>query len=254
MRKIILSLITLATALTMGAQIKIHNTLGMELFHLWRGLEVSKGLNFTDELSFSDKNDHFRIGFWGGVDVTGDYREFDYYISYNYKGLTISLWDEFDFSPDPNKSPDAYKIFNYNCHTTGHCIDLCIDYYFGDKVPLKLSWATFIAGADRGINAKGKEVQRYSTYVEASYKVFENDKFIVTPSVGAEFAFRPTMNDGGKCRATYYGNRAMVNEVRLNVTYKLRIRSYEMPISAICMWNPEANRGYFGATVTLLSF
>ncbi|MCF0213763.1 MAG: hypothetical protein HUK13_04860, partial [Muribaculaceae bacterium] len=62
MRKIILSLITLATALTMGAQIKIHNTLGMELFHLWRGLEVSKGLNFTDELSFSDKNDHFRIG------------------------------------------------------------------------------------------------------------------------------------------------------------------------------------------------
>ena len=253
MKKIILSLLTAATALSMGAQIKIHDTFGMELFHLWRGLEVSKGLNFTNELSFGDKNDHFRIGFWGGVGVTGDYREFDYFASYNIKGFSIALWDIFNFSPSSYDDPRSYKIFNYDCHSTGHFLDLSIGYYFGEKVPLQLSWATIIAGRDRGINNKGEEVQRYSNYVSASYKVFENDKFVITPSIGATFAFRNTLNDKGENKATFYGNKACVNDIRLNATYKLKIRSYMIPVSAIVMWNPEANRGYFGASATLFS-
>ena len=253
MKKLLISLLVLAMAIPASARMRIHDSLGMELFHLWRGLEVSKGLDFTNELSFSDNADHFRIGFWGGISVTGDYREFDYFISYKIKGFSIALWDIYNFSPGIYDNPDSYKIFNYNCHTTGHFLDLSVGYYFGDKVPLTLNWATIIAGRDRGINDKGKEVQRYSTFVSASYKVFENDMFIVTPSVGAEFAFRPTVNDKGQNRATFYGNRALINDIRLNVTYKLKIRSYMIPITATCMWNPEANKGYFGATIVLFS-
>ncbi|MCF0220408.1 MAG: hypothetical protein HUK14_11565 [Muribaculaceae bacterium] len=254
MRKNTLLLLTLACAISASAKVNIHETLNMELFHFWRGFASAKTVTFVNDLSFSDKNDHFFVGVWGAVSVTGNYREFDYYLAYNYKGLTVSLWDYFDFSPGAYDNPEAYKIFNYNCHTTAHALDFCIDYFFGDKVPLKLSWNTILWGGDRGLNKQGKEVQRYSTYVEASYKVFENDKFIVTPSIGAEFAFRPTLNDKGLYRATYYGNRAMINEIRLSVTYKLKICSYDLPITAICLWNPETNKGYFGASATLFSF
>ena len=253
MKKLLLSLLTLACALPLSAGIGIHETFDLELFRLWRGFQLSKNLSFSNDLSFSDKNDHFRIGFWGGVSVTGDYREFDYFISYKIAGFSIALWDIYNFSPGIYENPDAYKIFNYNCHTTGHFLDLSVGYYFGDKVPLSLNWATIIAGRDRGINNKGKEVQRYSTFVSASYKAYENDMFIVTPSIGAEFAFRNTLNDQGKNKGTFYGNKAMINDIRLNVTYKLKIRDYMIPITATCMWNPEANKGYFGASIVLFS-
>ena len=254
MKKITLLLLALTCAFSASSKINIHETLSLELFHLWRGLALAKTVAFSNDLSISDKNDHFFVGVCGSISVTGNYREFDYYISYNYKGLTLSLYDYFDFSPGIYDNPEAYKIFNYNCHTTAHALDFCVDYFFGEKVPLKLSWNTILWGADRGLNKQGKEVQRYSTYVEASYKVFENDMFIITPSIGAEFAFRPTVNDKGLYRATYYGNRAMINDIRLNVTYKLRIGSYDLPLTATCMWNPEDNKGYFGATATLVSF
>ena len=97
------------------------------------------------------------------------------------------------------------------------------------------------------------DTQRYSTFVQASYKVYEDDKFVVTPSVGGNFAFKPTMNDEGKKRETFYGNEGGINDVRLNVTYKLKVGNHEMPITGTAMWNPQANRGYYGVAINLLT-
>ena len=232
------------------AQAKLHLSSGLELTHLWRGLEVSKGLTFDNDISISDKNDHFRVDFWGGMQVSGDYKEFDYYASYNYGGFSAAVWDIFNFSDgiydDTRGTEKPYRIFNYDCHTTGHFLDAVISYNFGQKVPLTLSWSTIFAGRDRGAK---NEQNLYSTFVQASYKVYEDNNFIVTPSVGGVFAMNP--EEGTK--ATFYSKTAGVNDVRMNVTYKLKVGKHSMPVTATAMWNPEANRGYFGASINLLN-
>ncbi len=249
MKKIFLSLVCAVGALAATAQ--VHFNAGLETSHLWRGLEVSSGVDVTSQFSFSDKSNHFNVGFWGGMQVNKDqYKEFDYFVSYSAGGFTVALWDIWNFT---NAEGDAAKIFNYNCRTTGHFFDLSLAYNFG-KVPLTLSWATIIGGSDRG-TTKGeyKDTQRYSTFVQASYKVYEDENFVVTPSVAGNFAFKPTINEEGKKRETFYGDEGGINDVRLNVTYKLKVGNHEMPITGTAMWNPQANKGFYGVSVNLLS-
>ena len=249
MKKFIISLICGAAAL--GASAQIHFNAGLETSHLWRGLEVSSGVDVTSQFTFSDKTNHFNIGVWGGMQINKDqYKEFDYFASYSIGGFTVALWDIWNFT---NAEGDAAKIFNDNCRTTGHFLDLSFNYNFS-KIPLTLYWSTIIAGSDRGTtNGEVKDTQRYSTFVQASYTVYENDKFAVTPSVGGNFAFKPTVNDEGKKRETFYGNEGGINDVRLNVTYKLKVGNHPLPITATAMWTPQANRGYYGVAVNLLT-
>ena len=250
MKKLILSLA--CAALALGAAAQVHFDAGLETSHLWRGLEVSSGLDVTSQFSFSDKANHFNIGVWGGMQVGRDkYKEFDYFASYSNGGFTVALWDIWNFT---DATGDAAKCFNYNCRTTGRFQDLSVSYNFGEKVPLTLTWATVISGSDRG-NGKGeaKDTQRYSTWIQASYKVYENDKFVVTPSIAGDFAFKPTYNSEGKKRETFYGDEGGINDVRLNVTYKLKIGKYDMPITGTAMWNPQANKGYYGVSMTLVN-
>ena len=60
MNKIFRSLACLSAMLTLSlsanAQAKLHVVSGLETTHIWRGLEVSKGLTFDNEIAISDKN------------------------------------------------------------------------------------------------------------------------------------------------------------------------------------------------------
>lgn len=254
MNKIFRSLACLSAMLTLSlsanAQAKLHVVSGLETTHIWRGLEVSKGLTFDNEIAISDKNNHFRFGLWGGMQINGNYKEFDYYVQYSNNGFTASVWDIYNFSDGIYNNDNCYKIFNYDCHDTGHFIDAGISYDFSaiaPKFPLTLSWNTVIAGRDRGVT---NDHNLYSTYVQAAYKVYEDDNFIITPSVGCNFALNPEKDIKG----TFYGDRNFgVNDVRINATYKLKIANHPFPVTTTAMWNPEANKGYFCVSVNLLN-
>ena len=90
---------------------KLHYNAGLETTHLWRGLEVSKGLTFDNEFSLSDNNNHFRVGLWGGMQINGDYKEFDYYVNFNHSGFNLAVWDIYNFSDGlAPEGSDWYKI------------------------------------------------------------------------------------------------------------------------------------------------
>ena len=44
------------------------------------------------------KDKSLTAGFWGGGSFNGDYKEFDYFVSYAKKGLSLLLWDVNNFS------------------------------------------------------------------------------------------------------------------------------------------------------------
>ena len=127
--------------------------------------------------------------------------------------------------------------------------------------PLTLTWATLVQGRDRGNVARdgnGKivdplnEAQNvYSTFVQAAYRLYEDENWNVDASVGAAFALNPYDKKYGM-NNNLYGKHAGVNDVRLGATYKLKIGKYTLPVGGQMMWNPEASKAYFRATVTLL--
>ena len=101
-------LAAMAMSFSANAQ-KLHYNAGIETTHLWRGLEVSKGLTFNNEFSLSDNNNHFRVGLWGGMQINGNYKEFDYYLNYNNSGFNVAVWDIYNFS-DGIYSTDAISL------------------------------------------------------------------------------------------------------------------------------------------------
>lgn len=251
MKKILLLAAMAVTSLAASAQ--LHLNVGAETSHLWRGYEVSNGLNETAQLSYQAGG--FQIGLWNGMTVTSNsYREFDYFASYTTGGFTVSLWDIYNYSPGSRRpghtESEWMNIFNYNKYSTGHILDLGLAYNFGEACPLTLSWNTIIQGRDLDINKDGEAVNAYSSYVQAAYTVYEDENWTVTPSIGGTLKF------AGETDGNFYSSdhKVALNDLRLAATYKLHVGNHPMPVTATAMWNPELKRGYMAVSVNLLAF
>ena len=135
----------LLSASAFGQTARLHLSGTLQNMHLWRGLQVADGAVLAADLNLGLFDDGLRIGLWGGTDFTGDYKEFDYYVSYSVAGFTFAVWDIFNYSPE---LPFSKDIFYYNKYSTSHVLEFSVAYNFDTKlnVPLRLYWATIFAG------------------------------------------------------------------------------------------------------------
>ena len=235
----------LLTTAAFGQTARMHLSGTLQNMHLWRGLQIADGGVLAADVNVGLFNDRLKVGLWGGTDFTGDYKEFDYYVSYSVAGFTVAVWDIFNYSP---ALPFSKDIFNYNKHSTGHFLDLSVAYDFDTKfeVPLRLYWATIFAGRD--LNQAGRN--RYSTYVNAEYSLFRDEHWIVDVGLGGTFAFNRDGADGG---ANFYGYDG-IDQISLRATYKLKLGRFDMPVFAHAMWNPDQRAGYLQVGVNLFAF
>lgn len=235
--------ILLASTTVYGQQLHLSGTL--QNMHLWRGLQVADGGVLAADVNVGFFDDGLKVGLWGGTDLTGDYKEFDYYISYSVAGFTVAVWDIFNYSPS---LPFSKDIFNYNKYSTTHFLDLSLAYDFESisKLPLRVSWATIFAGRD--LNMAGNN--RYSTFVYGEYSLYRNEQWLVDFGLGGTFAFNRGSADGS---TNFYGNDCL-NQISLKTTYKLQLGRFTLPIFAHAMWNPDLKDGYLQVGVNLFAF
>ena len=85
MRK--LCLIVWGVFFTLHTFSQIHLDAQLSNNHLWRGIEVADGMVVTSDLSYTFLKGHVHIGFWGGTNTTGQYKEFNNHLSFHIKGL-----------------------------------------------------------------------------------------------------------------------------------------------------------------------
>ena len=95
---------------------KFHLSGTLQNMHLWRGLQVADGGVLAADVNVGFLNDGLKVGLWGGTDFTGDYKEFDYYVSYSVAGFTFAVWDIFNYSPELPFSKDIFS-----CHGEDFC-------------------------------------------------------------------------------------------------------------------------------------
>ena len=212
--------------------------LTLKNMHLWRGFKVTNAAMAAADLHYTTRDGHFRTGVWGGSGFTGEYREFDYYASYSKGRFLVALWDINNFS----SYPDA-NIFSYDQAGTSHFADLTVAYTLSDKLPLRVSWSTILLGRDYYTEADGRVKSTFSNYVQLDYPVWHKGSASLSLLAGGAFAF-------GRQQSFY---AAHPNFTNLGGVYArtLQLGTYEVPVAATALWNPEKKYGALQVAVTL---
>lgn len=199
--------------------------------YIWRGFKVSNSPITDVDMHYNlTKDKSFAVGVWGGAGFTGDYKEFDYYISYTKPRYSFSIWDVNNFSDYPNAN-----LFNYNPRSTSHFVDVRAGYKFGDAFPLSLDWTTIVLGRDTHVKSNGDVANSYSHYVELGYRLWKDGPSELHVFVGGGFAFGMQEN--------FYGSKPNVVNTGVTINKDLVLFKYHMPIAATAMFNPEKKYG-----------
>lgn len=225
---------------------------GLRSNHLSKGEIITDQPIFATQVSFAlNKARTIRLGAWGGSALSNNadgtqYKEIDYFLSYQKNGFNITLWDYFN-STRFNSAIASDNIFNYSRSRTSHLLNLAIAYQLQHDYPLKIETNVIVyGGANAGeilYQSDGEyDKNRYSSYVEFSYPKALNDEYTVNPFVGVGFAFNP--GNPAEDQTTYlYGNgKNKFDVVSLGFTLTKEVsvfNKFNFPLSITTLWNPS---------------
>lgn len=205
--------------------------LDVQTKYVWRGMEM-----MTEDAApvlFPSVNYSWKglyVYFMGGYATNGKYAEVDAGISYTVSDFTIGVYNY--YYPTVNDKKDTY--FGETKHT-GHWLEASINYN-SSKIPLWVTLSNFFYGADKYIDAQGKEKQAYSTYFEiGTYYDFLNNNRI---SLGLGAALNKS------CYNNYDHDFSICN-IDLKYTYNVHFKSgWILPLSAEYIYNPVFDKSY----------
>ncbi|MCC8034401.1 MAG: hypothetical protein LIO77_00500 [Rikenellaceae bacterium] len=200
--------------------------------HLWRGLEVSSSALAAMQTAYTDRSGQFTMGVWAGAAFNGKFKEFDYFLSYTYKGFNVAVWDIYNFSPGASYNID--DAFNYKARETGHFIDVQVNYTLQGNYPFQIGWATVVYGRDRGTDNRRN---LYSTYVWTEMPIWRDGFVDLDGGIAGAFALKKQSG----VKDIFYGKRAGIVNVNLTASKNVVLGNYVLPVSLTTMWNPVNN-------------
>lgn len=224
-----------------GARLRespFHLGLDLQTKYMWRGMEM-----MTEDAApvlFPNINYQWKglyVYAMGGYAVNGKYAEVDLGVSYTWRGFTLGFNDY--YYPTVDSKEDKY--FGGGKHT-GHWLEACLT-YAPEKVPVWATLSNFFYGADKYIDADGKEKQAYSTYLEVgTYYDFLHSNRIAL-AVGA--AFNKSCYNG-------YEHDFSVCNLELKYTYNVEFKSgWTLPLSAAYIYNPVFDKSFVNFTASV---
>jgi len=208
--------------------------------YAWRGLALSALPNIQPALSLEFKG--FALGAWASTDFIGEYREYDLFASYNYKFLTLTVYDYYTESK-------YYDYFGFESDKTGHTLDFFVTIEGGEKYPFDLTFSTLFYGNDpkwdKTTNTANRQENNYSIYTEAGYtiKLGENS---LRPYVAAT-PFDSQYGDGlGNKTGFAIVNTGIVGEREVKIT-----ETFSLPFKATLASNLQAKTIFFILSITI---
>ena len=200
--------------------------------YVWRGAQFSDSPNLQPYMSVGFGG--FSLMGWGSYAMGKNYAEIDLFLSYNLKGVTLSVNDYF------NEQDTALWTTNWrewDRAYTGHLVEAQLSYTTsGENHPLTLTASTLIYGAD--LDDAGE--QRYSTYFEASYPFSVKDYELSITAGGT------VTSDG------FYSSHAGLVNVGVQAVRDIKVNdNFSIPLSLSLVYNPENDDSFM---VLMLSF
>lgn len=212
--------------------------LDVQTKYIWRGMEM-----MTEEAApvlFPSVNYSYKglyVYAMGGYAINGKYAEVDLGLSYTWKGLNIGFNDY--YYPTVNSREDKYLEGGKH---TGHWFEAALT-YAPEKIPLWVTLSNFFYGADKYVDADGKEKQAYSTYLELGtyYDFLDNNRVSLT--VGA--ALNKSCYNG-------YEHDFSVCNLEFKYTYIVSFkRGWSFPLNVAYIYNPVFDKSFINFTASL---
>ncbi len=221
--------------------------------YIWRGKDFGNSPAIQPNVAFSVAG--FKVGVWGSYgfvpytiqvnDTTsvnmGNYAEFDPFVSYTFKGFTLTVTDYYVIN---GRTPNSAGYFNYKNSTTGHTYEVSLAWAGPDKFPLQLFAGTLVYGADKGKDSLGTyglgAKNNFSTYFEASYP-FTVKGIGVKPFIG-----------GIPFGSSWYGPYGGVVNLGLTVSKTIQFtKEFGLPLYTSIITNPQSQSVFFVVGLTL---
>ncbi len=233
-----------ATVSSVSAQATLSGGADFVSTYVWRGAyQTGASVQPYAEIGFGN----FAVGAWGStsLETSAQTKEFDYYVSYstgNFSAVITDYW----WSGESFES-DVLDELTGELLTTesipylisdkdSHYYELSLSYSFGDSFPLSVAVSTMLGGG-ADLNSKGE--QAYSTYIEFGYPVAIGDASLdlavgMTPAKGM------------------YSDKFSVCNLSATASKAVAISdSFELPLFASCIVNPDQKRAYLLAGFSL---
>jgi hypothetical protein len=209
--------------------------------YIWRGTDYGDSPSIQPTLAVTINN--FEIGCWSAIATNNNYKEIDIYAKYTLKKFSITLTDYYiPFANGVSSSPDN-RYFVYGNKKTAHTLEASLQYKAGEKFPLWVTGGIFFYGNDKrwGYNTTkdNNETTYFSSYLEMGYTFTKNensaDVFVgFTPYAGA------------------YGSKLGFVNIGVTGTKNIKITdSYELPVKASLIFNPQTSAAFFAFGITL---
>ena len=201
--------------------------------YVWRGQLYNTALNIQPYAAFT--KGQFTIGTWGSYAIGEQYSEIDFYVTWEYKNLSLSVYDYCTLNEGADGVlQEKTKFFSFEYETTPHAAEGVATFQVSESFPLKLTAATFFYGNDRDDSGN-----LYSTYFELSYP-FSASGYDFNAFAGG------TTTDAG-----YYGDEAGMVNIGLSATKTIKVSdSFEIPAAAQLIANPVADCVYLVFSLT----
>lgn len=202
--------------------------------YVWRGVaqEGSKGGTPNIQPTVSYTNGAFSLGAWGSYAFSGGVKEVDLYATLALSSSFSLTVTDYNWNNGNDGSPG---YFNYKNDETGHVFEGTLAFAGTKSFPLSVSWNTMFYGADK--NLKGKNA--FSTYVELGLPLASNVKAFL----GASLFDSPGI---------YANTGFSVINLGVKVSKELKLTdSFSLPVYGIIGANPQAEKAFFVAGITL---
>lgn len=200
--------------------------------YVWRGQIYSSSPNIQPYASFT--KGQFTFGTWGSYALADKYSEIDFYVTWEYKNFSLSIFDYCTLETPDMPTGERAKFFSFRNNFAPHAIEGAASYSISESFPLKITAATFFYGSDRD-----EDGNFYSSYFELSYP------FSITGYDFNIFAGGTPTENG------YYGEKAGIINMGLSATKNIKISdSYEIPAMIQLITNPAAEDAFLVFSLT----
>jgi len=207
--------------------------LRLKNMHLWQGSVVTPGAMLATSMEYTTSDKKFLAGLWGGASFDGSYKEFSYYVNYNFTSnfyAQIVSHNNYSAMSEPD-------MFSYDKYDSPNFLDFVLSYTVSDEIPLTAFWSTILFGqaGDFVVGDDGSVSNSYSNYVELKYRFFKDDDTQINAFAGGAFSF---VTD-----ETFYSSRPDFVNVGINMTQDVRLFSKSLPVTGTAFWNPHTGIG-----------